>query len=202
MKANEWAQIVKPLLPASDGWGHRGKLAYQRPVRWVAVGVLGESSGSAKATYVWRLVLPLFVPSDVVNLSYSERVRSAGAVEDQHVDELRARVSEASASLPSENGALRRLASLDLEVRNPRIFETAAYAQLINGAPDKSAKTLALGRHLPRSTDDPVWVDDVYTRMTLIENLILDDQDAKALSQLTEWADQSASNLRLDAQGR
>jgi hypothetical protein len=54
MKAQDWKRIMGPLLPTAEGWAHRGKLAYRVPVKWVLVGVLGESSGFAPRTYVDR----------------------------------------------------------------------------------------------------------------------------------------------------
>jgi hypothetical protein len=196
MKAAEWTHIVKLLLPAADGWAYRGKLAY-RPSKWVVVGVLGESSGWSNATYVWRAVSPLFVPTGALDLSFSKRVGPAGAVDDKDDDELRARIRSAADDLPSADHALRALADLDLGTGNARIFETAAYAQLILGAETRSADSLSQARHLPRLGDEPAWVDEMFARMATIENLISDGSSDEARTRLGMWASKSATNLRL-----
>jgi hypothetical protein len=196
MKAAEWTRIVKLLLPAADGWAYQEKLAY-RPSKWVVVGVLGESSRWSEATYVWRAVSPLFVPTGALDLSFSKRVGLASPVDDKDTGELRARIMSAADDLPSAEHALRALADLDLDTGNARIFETAAYAQLILGAETRSADSLSQARRLPRLADEPAWVDEIFARMVTIENLISDGSSDEARTRLGMWASKSATNLRL-----
>jgi hypothetical protein len=129
VKAQEWRRTVGPLLPAAEGWAYRGKRTYRVAPRWVLVGVLGESSGFSRATYVWTVTMPLFEPADHLNLSYSARVGGrAGRVDDLNADSLKTVVLTAAADAPGEAAALERLTALSLDSRNARVFETAAYA--------------------------------------------------------------------------
>ncbi len=89
MRAQEWRRTVGPLLRANEGWAHQGKLTYRVAPRWVLLGVLGDASGFARASYICTVTMPLFEPADHLNLSYSARV-GGGA---NRVDDLDAECS-------------------------------------------------------------------------------------------------------------
>lgn len=110
--ASEWKRAVSPVLDDPDQWAFRNKIAYRRPVDWVLLGVFGEGSGWKKdELYVYTLVLPLYLASDHLVLSYSRRVRPAGTVAVTDADAFRAVVTEAISALPTQDEALRRLAT-------------------------------------------------------------------------------------------
>lgn len=199
MRAQEWRRAVAPLLPANDGWAHRAKLSYRVAPRWVLVGVLGESSGLARSTYVWTVTMPLFEPADHVNLSYSARVGGGACrVEDLDADSLRTAVLTAAASIPDEPVALRRLAALSLDTRNAQVFETVAYAQLLTGDVHTAALTLGAARRLPRKVNEEPWVAEVFDRMAGMEGLLLAGTDSDAIAQLDKWASATAAALRIE----
>ena len=77
MRATEWKRIVRPLIPAGEQWQFRGPLCYRSPVNLFLFGVLAESSAFDSGTYIWRVVMPLFVPSEDLDLSWSERIGGA-----------------------------------------------------------------------------------------------------------------------------
>jgi hypothetical protein len=199
VKAHEWKRVVTAVLPASDGWGQAGKLAYRAPARWMVCGVLGESSGWSKATYVWRLTSPLYVPSDHLDLSYSERVGGESrSFEDSDLDGLVAAVREAANATPSEDEALHRLAAMSLDTGNIRVYETAAYAQLLLGDAGAARGVLAAARRLDRATDEPSWIGVVLARMAEIETLLADGQIAGATALLDGWAEETSRALRVE----
>jgi hypothetical protein len=171
LKAQEWKRTVSPLLAAGEGWAHRGKLAYRVPLRWVLVGVLGESSGFAMATYVWAVAMPLFEPHEYLNLSYSNRV---GGVDDADVETLMSTVEAAAAAAPAEEEALRRLASLSLKTKNVRVFETVAYSQLLLGDVAAATATLRRAQKIPRSAGESSSVGELHDRMVGVEAMLVD----------------------------
>ena len=69
MRVAEWKRTVRPLLAADEDWEFRGPMCYRLPVRRVLLGILGEGSGFDQGVYIWRVTMPLFVPSDNVTLS-------------------------------------------------------------------------------------------------------------------------------------
>src|SRR5512138_2561429 len=74
MKATEWKRLVRPLLPLEETWDFRGRLCYRMPVGRFLFGVLGEGSGFDTGVYIWRVSVPLFVPSNVMRLTSSDRI--------------------------------------------------------------------------------------------------------------------------------
>ena len=198
MKAQQWKRLVGPVLPGGEGWAHVGKLAYHRPTRWTVRGVLGESSGFSQATYVWRLVSPLFVPSDHLDLSYSERVGGpARSFEDADSDGLVAAVREAAGGVPSDERALHMLAAWSLDTQNVRVFETVGYAQLLLGEPASAARTLGRVSGLDRHGDEPAWIGEVMSRMSSVGALLSNGRTDEATALLDGWAEATGDALRV-----
>jgi len=110
--AAQWKRAVAPVLPDSTSWAFPNKLTYRRPVGWVLLGVLGEGSGFRRdQVYIWSVVMPLYIESEHLVLSYSRRVSAAGTFGLADEDALRAAVVSAVAALPPEDEALRVLAA-------------------------------------------------------------------------------------------
>ena len=108
----QWKRVVAPALTDSTTWAFRNKIAYRQPVGWVLLGVFGEGSGSRRdQLYIWSLVMPLYVESEKLVLSYSHRVAKAGTFGLEDEDVFRGAVATAVAALPSEDQALRQLAA-------------------------------------------------------------------------------------------
>jgi len=109
--AAQWKRAVAPALTDSTSWAFRNKIAYRQPVGWVLLGVFGEGSGWRRdQLYIWSLVMPLYVESENLVLSYSHRVTAAGTFGLEDEDALRGAVASAVAALPSEDQALSQLA--------------------------------------------------------------------------------------------
>jgi hypothetical protein len=110
--AAQWKRAVAPVLPDPTSWTFRNKIAYRRPVGWVLLGVFGEGSGWQRdQVYIWSLVMPLYVESKHLVLSYSQRVAPAGTFGLHDEEAFRGAVASAVAALPSEDQALRQLAA-------------------------------------------------------------------------------------------
>lgn len=97
----------------------------------MATGVLAEASGFGLGEYLWLVRMPLFVPADVVDLSFSTRLHPFDDEEIRRgpsADSIRA----ALRAVPSESEALEHIADA-ADVRNVRTLEAAAYATVILG---------------------------------------------------------------------
>jgi len=72
MRSSKWKTLVGPVL--DSGWRLSQTLAYRVPVGWVLRGLLAEDSAALKPNfYLWVVRMPLYVPSDVISLSWSDR---------------------------------------------------------------------------------------------------------------------------------
>ena len=75
VRESEWNRLITPLLPEDQDWPVQGRrLAYRAPVGRFLFGVLAEGSATKGRRHIWRLTMPLFEPSDVLDLSHSERI--------------------------------------------------------------------------------------------------------------------------------
>ena len=104
----QWKRAVGLVLPASEDWRYRGKLAYLTPVDWVLLGILGEGSASNRdRVFVWTVAMPLFMPVDHLVLSWSERVDPAGTFSPAEEPAFGRAIARALSAMPSQKEALK-----------------------------------------------------------------------------------------------
>ncbi len=194
LRAAEWKRSVRPLLPSDQRWAFRQRLCYRLPIDWMLFGVLGEGSSYSTGVYIWAVRMPLFVPSDVVDLSWSERVAPATTYQPDASD---------------FNPAVRRALYLSeppadqlqpiLDRRDPvnmRVVETRAYALLIHGDVGEAADELdRVARHRGRTA----WEDELVARATDMLRLIREHGQGPALKRVRHWRDQTLAALGLQA---
>jgi hypothetical protein len=112
----------------------------------VLFGVLGEGSGFDKSAYIWRVVMPLFVPAENVVLPWSARI-GGGARKFSNFDEhgLETAIAYAASGLPvNDEEALREIADRVSEASpNRRLHEVVAYAQVLLGDVIAAKESLA-----------------------------------------------------------
>lgn len=194
MRESEWRSLLAPVLPSDQEWHVQGRsLAYRLPVGRVLMGVLAEGSASKGRRYIWRLTMPLFEPSEVLNLSYSERV--GGGSNAVHVGEpaaFTAALMEAIRWLPVEEDEIARLAQLDIK-GNIRASETAAYANTYLGDVERAARIVESALDLPVQRD---WEMQVRERLHGFRGLLRQGQ-AHAVERLDAQAAETARALRL-----
>ena len=144
MRKSEWIQAVRPLLPADQEWDFQGRLAYRLPARHLVVGLLADGSGFDKGVYIWRMVMPLFVPIDHVTLTWSERI--GGGAKKYYAsddDEIASAVGGAVRLLGDEDTELEGIATNAREIHGQRlIYEQIGYAQLLRGSTVDAIATL------------------------------------------------------------
>jgi len=198
VKAAEWKRVVRPLLPVGQSWAFRGQLCYLQPVEWVLTGVLGEGSGFHTGVYLWQVSMPMFVPSDVVSLSFSSRVGGGARIYD--TDEPAALHQAISAGLAATTAAepLRVIACTSV-TKNARLFEERAYARILIGDLDSASADLAAAA---ASEVTVPWVQDIVDRANLIRELLESDGEVGVTRQLASWRDYTCAALGIAGEGR
>jgi hypothetical protein len=196
MKVAEWKRVARPLLPADEAWEFRGSMCYRLPTRRVVSGVLAEGSGFDKGVYIWRVTMPLFVPSQNVVLSWSDRIGGGARKYYRHDDDaLAAAITAAVEGLGTEEDALGKMVSRGAgATRNRFAVETVAYAQLLLG--DLASAHEALDRAGAGVAGTPVE-QEIIVRARLIGRVLDEERPDRAISQLDRWCDQTAGALGL-----
>jgi hypothetical protein len=183
-----WRQVVTPLVP--EHWAVRGKVAWRQPAGPVVVGLLGEDSGLDTGVYLWRLLLPLFVPTDVWDLSWSTRL--GGGARTWSIDALPQPVSESVARAPADHDALRALAKRR-SADNWQMLEAVAGSRVLLGR-RKAALRVVRG-----ALDDPVAASApaATARLARLRDQLSAGDLAAARSDLEARARTSAAALGL-----
>jgi hypothetical protein len=195
VRESEWRRLVTPLLPENQGWQVQGRrLAYRAPVGRFLIGVLAEGSIAKGHRYIWRLSMPLFEPSDTVDLSYSERIGGGSSTVSVDDEPAFARAVAAAIDLSaSEEAEMARLADLS-PGPNIRLSETAAYANTYVG---DNGRALAILQAARATTADCEWVGEIKERLKRFERLLREDGRAGAVEHLDAQAVQTAQTLNL-----
>jgi hypothetical protein len=156
--------------------------------------VLGEGSGFDTGVYIWRVVMPLFVPSQCLVLSWSRRTRS-GTYALGAENALRSAIATAADGLGTEADALVEMAGRDDPASpNRRWHEAIGYVHLLQGNVSGARESLA---RAATGVADPPWVQEVFDRVRLITRLLDEHGPDRAVVQLDRWGDQTAGALGL-----
>jgi hypothetical protein len=134
MRSEEWRRLVRPLVPAGERWEVRGSLCYLAPAGRVLVGLLAEGSALDRGVYLWQVSMPLFVPSDVVVLTYSHRIGgSSRKYRAGELDELREAVARGLRDHSTDATELSRFAALDVSSAGINTLEAATCSRALLG---------------------------------------------------------------------
>lgn len=196
MKSGEWKKAVRAALRDEDGadrWDFSRSLAYRTDSTWMVRGVLAESSGVGLGEYLWVVRAPLFVPADVLDLTFSTRLP------DRTDEEITAgpsaeAIRAALRSVPNERTALAHIAD-SADPRNLLSLEAAAYASVILGR-DDSAAVAMLDQACAVPPEYP-WMKDAVDRADGIRSLLATGAGTAALERLLGWARETAARLKL-----
>ena len=191
VRESEWKRLITPLLPEHQEWHVQGRrLAYRAPVGRFLFGVLAEGSAAKGRRHIWRLSMPLFAPSDVLDLSYSERISTVSV---DHQTAIGGAVAAAISTLPSDGAEMGRLAELT-PGPDIRLGETAAYANTYLGNIERAREISEAARAI---ADDREWVGEIKERLERFERLLRDDGQAGAVEHLDAQAADTAKALNL-----
>jgi hypothetical protein len=200
MRSVEWRRTVRGFVPSDEGWEFVDSFCYRPPVRRVLLGALGEGSAFDKNFYIWRLKMPIFIPSQHVNLSWSERMGGKAHKFDADDEEtVAAAIGEAIAGLGTEEDTLVEIAAKGAELSsNRRVSETVGYAHLLLG--DLQAAEKALKAAEAGSTRSQ-WEQEIIERTQLVRRLLKNEGHDRAVRQLDLWCQETATALRLRGHG-
>jgi len=192
MRAPDWKRLTQPTL--DDAWRLSGSLAYRVPVGWVLHGLFAEdSAASPPGFYIWMVRIPLYVPTDVVDLSWSERFGGSSRVFDAR--ELPA-ASEAVAQAANQVNAEATTQGVLLDppggAENVLMQEARAYGLLLEG--NSGGAVEVLGRVLGYEPRYP-WEEELVRRAREMRSMIENGRTATAVSQLETWRRESTSAL-------
>lgn len=197
MRNPEWKKVVQPILSNGDEWSSSGSLFYRRPLSKVIRGITMESSSMDHNVYIWCVTAPLFIPCDVLELSWSKRVGNGSTrFGSSNSDELRSAVRAAveMTALNDERALESIVAMREPRSPNRRINETVGYSHFLLGNYADAIEELALASGGEISNE---WEHLVVNRATKIKRSIELENYVVAVQQLEEWCDSSSSALAL-----
>jgi hypothetical protein len=181
MTPAEWKRFASPIL--GENWAFSKLLAYWHPVSWVLCGILAERSSSG-GFYLWDVRMPLYVPSSVIDLSWSERI--GGGTRSWETDVAgadaiaRAQRSVAAAALAADPVLIPPPGGAD----NVRMQEARAYGLVLEGAFDAAVEVL--GRVCRYDATYP-WERDLIARATDNRDSLVTHRSAEVLDRLAGW---------------
>lgn len=189
--AQAWKRAVEPHLVDRGAWEFRGKRVYRLPWEWVMAGVLGEGSGFHRDhVYVWALAMPLFRPSDDMNLNLSRRADPSRAFGADDPEAMAEAIRWALDRVEPEATYLKRWARL----KNPT--EERAYSLVLLGREKKAGRALADARE-SLVQDGRDWALRDAERVAVVQQRLREGGCAAAQILLAGWRDQTASALGL-----
>lgn len=191
MNAERWRSLSQPVL--GSGWRYAKTLAYRVPVGWNLHGLLAEDSAArAPDFYLWVVRMPLFVPTDVIDLSWSERFGGSSRVFEPEGTEAAQAVATAAEEVieQSSDEALRLPPPGGAD--NVGMQEARGYALLLEGNPSGALEVL--GRVL-RYEPEYEWDQAIADRARQIKSMVEQNRTSDALSVLETWRSKSLTAL-------
>jgi hypothetical protein len=194
MKDSAWKRIVRPILSTEEAWAFRGGLAYRRRAGWILSGVLGEGSAFDTGVFIWAVRMPLFVPTDVVDLSWSTRVGGGSTL--YHADDATIGGAVKEALDATHNTGMDLLTSKHVDDRNVRLLECKAYGLIILGRPDQATACLRRVAEYPSRHD---WEEDLTRRASGMLQILQEGDNETALARLRDWKIATVAALGLQS---
>src|ERR687896_398742 len=104
MRTADWKRLTEPVL--GDDWRTSKALTYRVPIGWVLHGLLAEDSAAHRPDfYLWIVRMPLVVPTDVVDLSWSERFGDSSRVFDPTATTTKGAIAQVAAVVADDAAA-------------------------------------------------------------------------------------------------
>jgi hypothetical protein len=171
------------------------------PVNYVLLGIMEEGSGFDQGFYIWRVAMPLFVPTENVTLSWSERIGGGSRKFDEHDENALAdAISGVVAELKTEDIALNEIIARGTSIKaNRRVDEIVGYAQIIIGDTSAARKTLARAGTGATQSD---WESEIADRVEIVVRTLERSGREQAIDLLDQWCDQTANALGLRRSSR
>jgi nucleotide-binding universal stress UspA family protein len=194
MRAADWKRLTKPVL--DDGWRLSKALAYRIPVGWILHGLLAEDSpANYPAFYLWLVRMPLVVPTDIVDLSWSERFGDSSRVYEPDAAATREALAQAARLLSEQGAADEFVVDPPGGVDNVRMQEARAYGLLLMG--NAGGGIEVLGRVLRYEPRYP-WEQELVQRAEEMRSLVEKGRADEAVRRLEAWRLESLTALGID----
>lgn len=191
MRASDWKRLTKPVL--DDSWRLSKALAYRVPVGWVLHGLLAEDSHANQPDfYLWVVRMPLVVPTDVIDLSWSERFGDSSRVFEPGTTSTRDALAQAAKLVSEQAAAGELLVDPPGGADNVRMQEARAYGLLLSG--NEGGAIEVLGRVL-RYKPRYAWEQDLVQRAQTMQTLLREDRAEEAVHRLEGWRSESLTAL-------
>jgi hypothetical protein len=193
MNAATWKRIVAPFI--DDKWRVRNNLAYLRPVGWTLHGILGEGSPSKEGFYLWIVRIPLFVPTKVINLNWSERFGGGSTTYELNSDTTTSALETAMNVALGEAADARLVPDPPGGADNVGMQEARAYGLFVAGDGEAAMEVLdRVLRYEPRHD----WERERADRAAGLRRLIELGRSSEAIGRLEAWRLESLGALRID----
>jgi len=191
MKTAEWRRLVRPLLPLDRSWGEARHAFYELPVRWLAVGIIGETSRWNTSMRVHRLASPLVpaFPALVLDLGPPASPTSLNFYDPP---ELESAVAELLDDVPTEAEAMEYIAT-SVPAQDEKA-ETVGYMRYLIGDRSGAEKALVAAQDPGLSRD---WELQRVERVGGMLELLRFGDDDRFIYQLDRWAEETASASKI-----
>jgi len=194
MRSADWKQLTEPVL--GDGWRISRALAYRVPIGWVLHGLLAEDSAANDLDfYLWVVQMPLVVPTDVIDLSWSERFGDSSRVFDPTAATTQGVVAQAGVVVSEHAAAGAVVVDPPGGADNVRMQEARAYGLLLMG--NSGGAIEALGRVLRYEPRYP-WEHDLVRRAGEMRSLVHEGRADEAVHRLEAWRSESLTALGIE----
>jgi hypothetical protein len=194
MDSAAWKRLTSPIL--DDAWRLRKTLAYLTPIKWTLHGMLGEGSASSAGFYLWVVRMPLFVPSTVVSLNWSERYGGGTQIYDEKGETTHQALTGAMRVAKDQAADRQLVPDPPGGADNVRMEEVRGYGLFLKGNADAALEFL--GR-VARYDAQYAWEREFVSRATEMRKLISEHRHTEVTDQLTAWRSESLRVLGLDA---
>jgi hypothetical protein len=195
MKDAEWKRAVRPHL--GDGWKVSQKLAYRTPIGWVLYGLFAEDSSlRGPGFYLWKVRLPLFAPTDVLDLSWSVRVGGPSRVHQLGSPTTDAALKAAAAEIGQEADMPLHMPVPAGGAENLRMQEARGLGLIIDSDARGALEALEPVARYPAKYS---WEREMVSRAASMRAMVEGGQTSEALRRVEGWRADSIAALGLEA---
>jgi hypothetical protein len=195
MRGAEWRRSVRPHL--GDGWKVSEKLAYRTPIGWVVYGLFAEDSSlRGPGFYLWKVRLPLFAPTDVLDLSWSDRVGGPSHVFQPGSTTTDAALRASAAEIGQEADMPMHMPVPAGGTENLRMQEARGLGLIIEGDVRGALEALEPVTRYPAKYS---WEREMVSRAVSTRALVDGGQTSEAVRRIEGWRADSIAALGLEA---
>jgi hypothetical protein len=205
VKTKQAEYLVRSAIGHVPGFVVRGRVAAVAPLNRVFRGVCIEgSSFDARSFYVWKFVMPLYVPTSQLYFNLGERLRTPEGRERWHADEkgvtgaLLSAFTEQVLPFVSEFGSAEAIANkarARFDGQDPYVRQAVAYSLAVSG---NFAGAVAELDELIEDLDKQVaWQREMKMRARLLMAALHGDR-AHANQLLSSWETATIQELGVE----